>query len=81
MSFKEFATGFKSGFQGFGHFVSDVVNFVLLTFVWLIGIGPASVLGKFTGKKFLDMELVMRESYWVAYVVKTEPLESYEKQY
>ncbi|GEM_PF-2896375 len=47
--FKEF----KRGFHAFGLSVNKVVSFIMLTFVYFIGIGVTSVLGKIFRKSFL----------------------------
>ncbi|MBD3155411.1 MAG: hypothetical protein GF368_02025 [Candidatus Aenigmarchaeota archaeon] len=60
---KSFLKGFGKGFKKFGEGVSNVVNFVLLTFVYFIGIGITSLFAKIFGKKFLDMK-EGEKSYW-----------------
>ena len=59
-----FITGFKEGFKAFGHSVANIVNFFLLTLVYLVGVGPTSLVAKLFGKKFLQTKL-NKDSFWV----------------
>lgn len=81
MSVSEFARGFVQGFRGFGMFVNDVISFVLLLIVFLVGIGPVSLIGKATGKRFIPVGNEDRTSYWAPRILGTEAIERYEKQY
>tara|TARA_Y100000310_G_scaffold306535_1_gene347759 strand:+ start:121 stop:351 length:231 start_codon:yes stop_codon:yes gene_type:complete len=57
-----FFKGFKKGFPGFGRLVALLVNVVLLSIVYLLGVGLTSVVARVKGKKFLDTK--EKESYW-----------------
>ena len=74
----EFLSGFKEGFQSFGHGVAGIVNVVLLAIVYFLGIGVVSVIGKIVRKEFLQLKLdTERESYWEVY----EGHEDYERMF
>ena len=52
----KFFKGLKAGFGTIPHFVSKVVNFILLSIVYLVGLGPVAIIGKLTGKSYLDLK-------------------------
>lgn len=63
-----FLLGFKEGFQSFGHGLAMVVNVVLLTIVYFIGIGSVSIIAKIMGKEFLMLKFDdEKETYWEDY--------------
>jgi len=62
---REFFVGFRKGFKEFGHFVSSIVNFILLLPVYVIGIGLVSVVSKLFRKEFLDLGKKKKKSYWL----------------
>ncbi len=62
----------KGGFERFSEFVKPftdkvnlVVNTVLLSIVYFIGVGFTSVSAKLVGKKFLKLEKENTNSYWI----------------
>lgn len=54
---KDFLLGMKDGSSDFGFGVSKVVNFVLLSFVYVFGVGLTSLVARLKGKHFLRMEI------------------------
>ena len=56
--------GFKNGFKEFGHFINDIVNFILLSLVFILGVGLVSIFAKFFKKNFLDMK-PGGKTYWL----------------
>jgi hypothetical protein len=54
---KDFLLGMKDGSSDFGFGVSRVVNFILLSFVYVFGVGLTSIVARLKGKHFLDMEM------------------------
>ena len=74
----DFLSGFKEGFQSFGHGVAKVVNVVVLTIVYFLGIGVISVIAKIARKEFLSLKLdYERGTYWEDY----EECEDYERMF
>ncbi|MBU0979453.1 MAG: hypothetical protein KJ709_01485 [Nanoarchaeota archaeon] len=68
----KFMTGFKKGFADFGHTISAVVNSILLTAVYLIGVGLTALFAKLFKRHFLNMKLSeKRKSYWVKHETDT----------
>lgn len=62
----------KRGFERFSKFVKPftdkvnlVVNTILLSIVYFIGVGFTSVCAKLVGKKFLKLEKENVNSYWI----------------
>ena len=78
-----FFAGFKAGFQSFGHSVTCVVNFVLLSIVYMFGVGPTAILSKLKRKKFLDMEKPdpNKATYYKDLNLGKEPKENYYRQF
>ena len=54
MNSKNHYKGFKEGMNDFGHNLSGIVNAVLLSVVYIAGVGPTSILAKLSGKRFLE---------------------------
>ncbi len=62
----------KGSFERFSEFVKPftdkvnlVVNTVLLSIVYFIGVGFTSISAKLVGKKFLKLEKENTNSYWI----------------
>lgn len=76
--FKSFLTGFKS----FGANISVLVNFILLSLVYFLGIGVTAGAAKIFRKKFLDLgKHKDKSSYWLPLDLKTKGKEYYYKQF
>lgn len=66
----------------FGERTSALVNAILLTIVYICGVGTMSVLAKITGKKFLDLEIDKdQQSYWRETEKQTDTLYRYYRQF
>jgi len=44
--------------------ISSLINFILLSFVYFVGIGLTSVIAKISNKKFLILKKENKDSYW-----------------
>lgn len=76
--YKSFLLGFKS----FGINISTVVNFILLFFVYFLGIGPTALVSRIFRKRFLDLgRYEKKSSYWHPLGLKTKEKEYYYKQF
>lgn len=73
---------FSEGMRLFGESISAIVNTLLLTLVYIVGIGLTSVVAKMFGKHFLDSS-VDREarSYWRETDIGGESLEQQYRQF
>ena len=56
---------FRNGFTRFGHFIVNIVNFALLLFVYILGIGPVSIIGRIFRKEFLDLGDKKKDTCWI----------------
>lgn len=56
-NFNKFFKGFKKGMKDFGNNISLIINSILLTIVYLIGVGITSIIAKLSEKSFLDSKL------------------------
>jgi len=80
MELKQFFIGFKKGMAGFGQSISLLINTILLTFVYLLGVGLTSIVAKIVGKHFLDVKL-KKGTYWSDLNLKKEDIEKYYRQF
>ncbi|MBS3157719.1 hypothetical protein J4206_00355 [Candidatus Woesearchaeota archaeon] len=79
---KDFIIGFKHGMKNFGHTITMIINSVLLSLVYLIGVGMTSAIAKVSGKKFLDLNLSKNSpTYWNEFSLKKKPIEEYYRQF
>lgn len=61
-----FFEGFKAGQKKFGEPMATVINSLLLSIVYFIGVGATSLIAKTFGKKFLDLRKdANAKTYWV----------------
>jgi large-conductance mechanosensitive channel len=81
-SFRQFLSGFRRGFSDFGELVTDVVNFVLLSFVYFIGVGLTALFAKASGKHFLSLGKDRKKAtYWHEERIGTRQQDSYFRQF
>lgn len=71
----------KSAFKSVSDFISSVFNFIFLLIVYLIGIGPVSLIMKLFGKHFLELRKSSRKSNWTGHKVTREPLDNYYRSF
>ena len=76
---KQFFNGFKEGAVDFNKNLTTLINVILLTLVYIIGIGIPSIIAKVSGKHFFDTS--RRDTYWLDLNIKKKPLEEYYKQF
>lgn len=77
---KELLVGMKAGMLFFGERTSALVNAVLLTLVYVLGVGSMNLLARIVGKKFLELDLG-GTSYWVEKHEVPEKLRRYYRQF
>lgn len=62
---KNFTIGFKTGFERFGNNINLIVNTLLLSTVYFIGVGFTYVVAKLVNKPFLDVTISKKtDTYW-----------------
>lgn len=76
----DFWKGFKKGFQKFGHRIGGIVNTVLLSIVYIFGVGISAIMARMTGKRFLKMKK-MKGSYWETLDLKKRPIDEHYRQF
>jgi hypothetical protein len=81
-STKKFFEGFKEGCDLFAGNIRVIINTILISIVYIFGIGITSILAKIAGRHFLDMKLsTKRETYWSELGLKRKPVDEYYKQF
>ena len=70
---------FTKGFKDFGHNITLIINSVLLTVVYVLGVGITSLIARVAGKKFLDTQ--KKDSYWEDWDLEKSPEEEYYRQF
>jgi len=77
-----FYKSYLAGFKSFGANISVLVNFILLSSVYLLGIGVTAGVAKIFRKRFLDLKKGEDEtSYWLPLGLKTKGKEYYYRQF
>jgi hypothetical protein len=73
---------FIKGFQAFGELIAHVVNSVLLSAVYFVGIGITHIFAKLIGKSFLGKKLSKdQKTYWSKLDLEKESEERYFRQF
>ena len=80
MILKTFFKGFKSGLHTFGQTINIIVNTILLTIVYWIGVGQTAIVAKLWKKRFLETEL-SGKSYWRDLDLEKKPIDEYYRQF
>ena len=78
---REILKEFKEGFMEFGSCVTIVVNVILLSFVYFVGVGITSIIAKLLKRNFLDIKKVNTKTYWSELNLKKQNIEKYYKQF
>jgi len=79
---KLFIKGFKKGQKNFGENIGIIINSILLSFVYIIGVGLTSIFSKIVKKDFLDLKIKKEdESYWSELNLGKKPLQEYYRQF
>jgi len=77
-----FIKGFKQGFHDFGNGITNIINFILLSIVYFIGVALTSIIAKILGKHFMDIKQEKKKkTYWKDYNLKKEPIDNYYRQF
>ena len=77
-----FVKGFKKGMNTFGQAIALLVNTILLTFVYIVGIGITAVIAKIVRKKFLTLKPSKNaKSYWSDLNLKKRPIKEHYRQF
>lgn len=71
----------KSIFEHISKVMPNIVNFILLSLVYALGIGIVSIFMKLLGNHFLQLKKQNKVSNWVEHKVTKQPLEQYYKTF
>lgn len=78
----KFFDDLKKGQKSFGEDISRIVNLILLTMVYFIGVGFTSLIAKLFGKHFLELKTNKNlESYWSDLNLTKKPVAEYYRQF
>ena len=79
---KDFLKGLKKGQKKFGENISIIINSILLSFVYFIGVGLTAITAKIVRKRFLDLEMdKICKTYWSELNIIKKPLKEYYRQF
>ena len=78
---KIFFKGMKQGFRDFSHTLTNIINFLMLLIVYVLGIGLVAVISKLSGKHYLDLGKTGSKSNWHEHKVTKQPLEKYYRTF
>ena len=82
MSTNKFIKGFGLGFSEFGENIGLIINSILLTFVYVFGVGLTSIIAKIFKKHFLEMKIEKKQkSYWSNLNLKIRSIEEYYRRF
>lgn len=74
--------GMKTGCKEFGESVNKVVNAVLLSVTYLIGVGMVSMIARLQKKKLLDLKTDKnKETYYQGLMLSKKPKKEYYRQF
>tara|TARA_Y100000310_G_scaffold39520_1_gene37076 strand:+ start:2644 stop:2883 length:240 start_codon:yes stop_codon:yes gene_type:complete len=78
---KSFFRGIKKGNKYFGEVIATLINSILLTIVYILGIGITAIVAKISRKKFLDLNMNNKETYWENLNLGKKPKQEYYRQF
>ncbi|OGJ16077.1 hypothetical protein A3K73_05710 [Candidatus Pacearchaeota archaeon RBG_13_36_9] len=79
---KELIEGFKKGQKAFGEDIAAIVNSVILSVVYIFGVGLTSIMSKIAGKSFLHKRFEEeKKSYWSDLNLTRKELKEYCRQF
>jgi hypothetical protein len=79
---KKFIKGFKKGQKIFADKISTIINTVLLSIVYFLGIGLTSIFAKICKKSFLDLKTNKEsKTYWEDLNLTKKPREHYYRRF
>jgi len=78
---KNFFKGFLKGQKLFGETISTIINSILLTIVYVFGVGISSLFGKISKKDFLDLNPSSKKTYWSELNLTKQSIEKYYRQF
>lgn len=71
----------KAALEPVANIISSIVNFILLSIVYFIGIGAVSLSAKLFKKHFLEIKKQNKQSNWHEHKVTKQPLKDYYRTF
>ena len=71
---------FKKYLKNFQHSINTGINVILLSIVYIVGVGFTSIFAKLLNKHFLELEFSKKNTYWLDLNLKKKKFEDYFKQ-
>lgn len=82
MSFINFLKGFNEGRKLFNEVISMLINAILLTLVYFLGVGLTYIFAKVIRKRFLDLGIDNETlTYWEELNIGERPVKEYYRQF
>jgi len=79
---REFIEGYKEGQKLFGETIASIINSLLLTIVYFIGVGLTSIFSRIFGKRFMDINIdKSSSSYWTDLNLNKKEKREYLRQF
>jgi hypothetical protein len=79
---KQFGKGCRQGMKRFGQTISIIINSVLLTIVYVVGVGLTAVIAKVARKHFLEKKFLPgSSSYWSDLRLGKKDIKEYYRQF
>ncbi|MFH1399892.1 MAG: hypothetical protein ABIH41_00075 [Nanoarchaeota archaeon] len=68
------------GFKRFGQHITTLINSILLSIVYILGVGITSLIARIAGKKFMDTSS-RRKTTWTDLDIDKRATDSYFRQF
>jgi hypothetical protein len=79
---KQIFDEFHRGQKTFGDDIARLINVVLLSFVYFIGVGISWAITRFSEKELLDLKLNPKsKTYWEKLDITNKPIKEYYRQF
>jgi len=79
---KQFLKGLKEGQKKFGENLAIIINTLILSVAYFIGIGISSIFAKIFGKQFLDIKIDKKaKTYWTKLNLTKKSKKEYYRQF
>ena len=79
---KGFWKGYLKGFKSFGHSVGTLVNTILLSVVYLLGVGVTALASRVGRKRFIETKVDHEaKTYWSDLHLTKRPMDEYYRQF
>lgn len=78
----QFGSGLKSGQKKLGEDIAIIINSILLTIVYIVGVGVTSIFARIYRKNFMELKIEENnKSYWSSLNLNKKPIEEYYRQF